>query len=223
MDDLVLPEPNNDVVLRLSDVTAFLIQGDRRAAERELQPLVGVTCKTQPIVKLPTRPSGPWPSGTGPLTRSPPKQTIATVYVRDQFTCCYCARRTIPTQILRLISAAFPDEFPFHPAWRHDIAPRAYWDISTSVDHIHAVALGGDIRDPRNLATVCARCQYQKSSRPLEALGWTLLEPADDAGWNGLVDEYPALWNAVGRPDARHHKPWMQAFSCALDPAAARD
>ena len=175
MNELVLPEPDNGVVLRLSKVPNLLVRGDRPAARLQLEPLIGVTCVTQPIVKSPACEQGAWPAGLGTLTRSPPTQTIATVYVRDRFTCRYCARRTLPTQTLRLISAAFPHEFPFHPNWRRDVAPRAYWDISTSVDHVRAVALGGDVKDPANLATACARCQYQKSSRPLEILGWSLI------------------------------------------------
>jgi 5-methylcytosine-specific restriction endonuclease McrA len=219
MDHVAIPEPENKVALRLAGVVAHLIQGDRAAAYQELEPLVGVTTATHPIVKLPTHELGDWPLGSGKLTRSPPQQVIATVYVRDGFACRYCSRFTIPTQILRLVSVAFPSEFPFHPNWRRDISPRPYWDISTSIDHIHAVATGGDIADPANLATACARCQYQKSSRPLEALGWALLTPARTGDWEGLVSDYPALWKATGRPDERHHASWIRAFTKAADEA----
>lgn len=222
MDELVRPEPDNEVVLRLSEVVALQVGGDRPGAALQLGPLIGVTCATHPILKLPARESAQWPAGTGALTRSPPAQTIAAVYERDQFTCRYCARWTIPTQILRLISAEFPEEFPFHPNWRRDVAPRAYWDISTSVDHVDAVALGGDVKDPQNLATACARCQYQKSSRPLEALGWRLTGPAPAGSWRRLVDSYADLWHATGRPDARHHQRWIRAFSRAIDGSAER-
>lgn len=216
MDDLELPEPDNSVALRLSTVVTFLVQDDQAAARTQLQPLIGVTCATHPIVKMPVREPGIWPAGSGVLTRSPARQTIAAVYDRDSFTCRYCQRLTIPTQILRLISAAFPQEFPFHPNWRHDITPRAYWDISTSIDHIHAVALGGEIQDPANLATACARCQYQKSSWPLEAIGWTLRPPAHPGSWDGLTNSYAALWEVTGRPNERHHASWIRAFSTSV-------
>ncbi|MGO9791733.1 MAG: HNH endonuclease [Solirubrobacteraceae bacterium] len=141
---------------------------------------------------------------------------IAAVFVRDSFTCRYCARWTIPNQILRLISAALPADFPFDPHWRRDITPRAYWDISTSIDHIQAVSTGGDFQDPANLATACARCQYQKSNRPLGALGWELAPPSKLGAWDGAVRAYEALWDATGRPDARHHRGWIRLFAAAL-------
>ena len=213
---LSIPEPENEIAIRLRNVVTCLTRGDRRAASDQLAPLVGVTCATHPIVKMAVRRRSDWPVGSGALTRSPPQPTIAIVYVRDSFTCRYCGRWTVPTQILRLISVAFPVEFPFHPNWRRDVAPRAYWDISTSVDHVHAVSTGGDFRDPANLATACARCQYQKSSLPLEALGWELRAPVKLGAWEGMVSEYPALWEATGRPDERHHKTWIRAFSTAL-------
>jgi hypothetical protein len=145
---LQIPDPENEVAIRLHDVVTCLVRADRRAASDQLEPLVGVTRVTHPIVKMPVRARGDWPVGSGTLTRSPPRRIIAMVYVRDSFTCRYCGRWTVPTQILRLISVAFPVEFPFHRNWQRDIAPRAYWDISTSLDHVHAVATGGDYRDP---------------------------------------------------------------------------
>jgi 5-methylcytosine-specific restriction endonuclease McrA len=216
MGALELPEPGNEVAIRLHDVVTCLARGDSRAAFDQLAPLVGVTCVTHPIVKMPVHSRGDWPVGSGALTQSPPQQTIAMVYVRDSFTCRYCGRWTVPTQILRLISVAFPVEFPFHPNWRRDVAPRPYWDISTSVDHVHAVSTGGNFQDPANLVTACARCQYHKSSLPLEALGWELSAWVEPGAWDGLMSEYPALWEATGRPDKRHHQGWIRAFSRAL-------
>lgn len=201
-----IPEPENDVAIRPRDVVTCLARGDRGAASAQIAPLAGVTCVTHTIVRMPVRGRGGWPVGSGALTRTPPQQSIAMVYVRDSFTCRYCGRWTVPTQILRLISVAFPVEFPFHPNWRRDVAPRPYWDISTSVDHVHAVATGGDAQEPANLATACARCPYQKSSLPLEVLGWELSGPRDPGAWDGLMSEYCALWEATGRPDARHHQ-----------------
>jgi 5-methylcytosine-specific restriction endonuclease McrA len=204
------------VAIRLRAVVLCLVRGDRAGASAQLVPLVGVTCVTEPISKMPVRGHGEWSIGSGALTRSPPQRTVAMVYLRDGFTCRYCGRWTIPNQVLRLISVAFPVEFPFHPNWRRDIAPRAYWDISTSVDHVHAVSTGGDFQDPANLATACARCQYQKSSLPLEALGWNLRAPVAPGAWDGLVSEYPALWEATGRPDERYHAGWIRAFSTVM-------
>lgn len=167
---------------------------------------------THPIVKVPVHGRDSWPVESGALTRSPPQQTIAMVYLRDSFTGRYCGRWTVPSQILRLISVAFP----FHPNWVRDVTPRAYWDISTSVDHVHAVSTGRDLQDPANLATACARCQYQKSSLPLKVLGWELRAPVKLGAGEGMMSQYPALWEATGQPDERHHKSWIRAFSTVL-------
>lgn len=53
------------------------------------------------------------------VTRSDPSETvIASVYIRDRFHCRYCGCRVIPTQVMRLLSAIFPEEFPNHPNWK---------------------------------------------------------------------------------------------------------
>jgi 5-methylcytosine-specific restriction endonuclease McrA len=131
----------------------------------------------------------------------PAPPVTAQVYARDGFTCRYCRRRTIPTQLLRLISTAFPVEFPFHPNWAMATTPRAYWDISTSLDHVQAVSTGGDWQALANLVTACARCQYQKSNLPLSALGWTIRD--SDRTWDGLISSYDALWNLAGHVQRR--------------------
>jgi hypothetical protein len=210
---LAFPSPDNNQAVHLGNVAQCLVRGDREQARRLLQSLVGVTRVTQPIELLPTLTRELWPSGLGPKTRNPSVAVIAAVYVRDGFTCLYCGRWTIPTQILRLISTAFPAAFPYHPNWRKDIAPRAYWDISTSIDHVDAVSTGGDWQAITNLATACARCQYQKSNLPLEALGWSIQH--DRQTWDGLTAHYEALWNELGKPDAREHSTWIRNLAKA--------
>jgi hypothetical protein len=213
MDAFEIPEPTNGVAVRLGLITGALIRGDRTEAANQLQPLVGITCRTDPIVPMPVLSRGGWPAGSGAKTHNPSPTVIGAIYKRDSFTCRYCGRWTIPTQILRLVSFAFPVEFPYHPNWRMDITPRAYWDISTSVDHVHAVSNGGDWKDPGNLATACARCQYQKSNRPLEALGWSMMPIASDPDWDGLTAGYPDLWRSLGRPDRAKHSEWIRALA----------
>jgi hypothetical protein len=210
---LVFPEPDNAVAEQLGRVVRALAAGERDRAEAELAGLVGVTARTHPIEPMPTLPRESWPKSTHGQTRNPSIAVIACVYVRDGFTCGYCGRRTIPTQVLRLVSHAFPEQFPYHNAWKMDITPRAYWDISTSLDHIHAVSMGGDYQSPANLVTACARCQYQKSNLPLEALGWSLR--TDVKHWSGLSDVYATLWERLGKPDSTEHSKWVRAFAAA--------
>lgn len=210
---VTIPPPDNAVARRLGQVVQALVDGDRQRAGAALKPLVGVTCRTHPIEPMPTLARESWPAGQGTRTRNPPITVVATVYVRDGFTCVYCGRWTIPTSILRLISTAFPARFPYHPNWPMASTPRAYWDISTSVDHVQAVSTGGDWQAAHNLATACARCQYQKSNLALSALGWTVRR--DNATWDGLTTTYEALWNSLERPDPGHHLAWIRAFSRA--------
>lgn len=211
--DLEIPEPDNTVAEQLGRVARALAQGEAGRAAAELAGLAGVTSRAHPIEPMPTLPREGWPKATHGQTRNPAVPVIARTYVQDRFTCVYCGRWTIPTQLLRLISHALPTEFPYHPNWKMDIAPRAYWDISTSLDHVRAVSMGGDYQDPTNLATACARCQYQKGNLPLETLGWSVRR--DLAGWSGLIDEYAPLWERLGRPDAREHSTWIRAFNAA--------
>jgi hypothetical protein len=210
---LDIPAPDNTVAEKLGRVVRALAEGETERAAEELADLAGITKLTHPTEEMPTLPREGWPKATHGKTRNPAAGVIARIYVRDRFTCVYCDRWTIPTQLLRLVSHAFPTEFPFHKNWKMDIAPRAYWDISTSVDHVRAVSMGGDYQDPTNLVTACARCQYQKSNLPMETLGWSIRGQLP--GWSGLVDEYARLWERLGRPDAREHTKWTRAFDAA--------
>ncbi|RKQ90875.1 HD domain-containing protein [Solirubrobacter pauli] len=212
---LVIPEPDNAVADQLARVVRALVAREPDQALAEISSLAGVTARTHPIERMPTLPRGQWPKSTHGQTRNPAIGVIARVYVRDGFTCGWCGRQTIPTQVLRLLSHAFPEQFPYHNAWKMDIAPRAYWDISTSLDHVRAVSMGGDYQAPTNLVTACARCQYQKSNLPVEALGWTLRSDGDR--WSGLVDQYAALWEQLGKPDTAEHSKWVRAFAAALN------
>jgi len=40
------------------------------------------------------------------------ESVIAGIYLRDHFHCRYCGCQVIPTQVMRLLSEVFPDEFP---------------------------------------------------------------------------------------------------------------
>jgi 5-methylcytosine-specific restriction endonuclease McrA len=212
---LEAPEPDNSVAVRLQGVVQALLRDERGRAAELLQPLAGVTLLTSPIVALPTRERLAWPAGKGTKTRAPPTRLTAAIYLRDRFTCRYCSRWTVPNLVLRLISHAFPEDFPYHPHWQMDTIPRVYWDISTSIDHVNAVSLGGAWDDPGNLVTVCARCQYQKKNLPLEVLGWQIRSPDPNAEWDGLIGEYVPLWRLLGQPDERSHRAWIRALESA--------
>ena len=112
---------------------------------------------------------------------------------------------------MALVSMRFPVEFPHHRNWRRDVTHRLFWDLSTSLDHVHAVSAGGAWDVPGNLATVCARCQYQKGNQTLEALGWRRREASQS--WDGAVTYYRALWERCGKPSGRAQ--WIAAYEAA--------
>lgn len=197
------PPPSDDVAERIRRTVGRLLDGEDDAAATELEPIAGLTIESHPIDPMPSWPRGRWLPGVGDFTRNPPTAVSARVYVRDHFTCCYCGRKTIPPGIMRLLSLPFPVAFPHHPNWKKSECHRAYWDISTSVDHIQAVARGGNWQDMENLATACSRCQYQKSNLRLDVLGWRVVPPAWGE-WDGLVDLYEPPLAAAG---ATHRQP----------------
>jgi 5-methylcytosine-specific restriction endonuclease McrA len=152
------------------------------------------------------------PRGVGLKTRDPGKKVKATVFVRDSFTCCYCDRRTIPPDILKLLSHRFGDDFGYQKSWKPP-THRAYWDISTSLDHVIAVSVGGDWKSVSNLATTCYRCQEQKSNR---ALNTVARRKRAKSTWDGLTKSYEQLWLAV-QPPGGDHRAWIAAFGEAWE------
>jgi hypothetical protein len=210
--DLAIPAPSNDDAERLTRVVDALLAGDEAAAEAELAPIAGLTHEQQPAEKLPTLPRSGWTAGTGALTRNPPLRTIAVIYARDSFTCVYCLRQTVVLGVLRLLSSQFPEALPFQANWKKSETHRAYWDISTSLDHVNAVSRGGAWEAVENLATACYRCQHQKSNHSLDVLGWERrFQPSD---WDGLTRRYRPLWTLLGEPRGSH-RDWIKSFEQA--------
>lgn len=137
----------------------------------------------------------------------------AAVFARDQFACCYCRRRTIPSVVLRCFSTIWPDEFPYHPHGKTDAAHVAYWTIMSSLEHVQAGSRGGDWTSEDNLACACWECNATKgNSAPTGRYG-ALAVPRTD--WDGLTGIYPELWELAGRPQPAVHQPWLRAW--ALD------
>jgi 5-methylcytosine-specific restriction endonuclease McrA len=137
--------------------------------------------------------------------------TRQAVWVRDAFICRYCGRKTIPPDFLRIVSFGFPLAFGWQSNWNPP-THRAYWDISTSLDHLVAVSAGGDWRLHENLVTACYRCQEQKNDRAVAAED---LPPQERSNWDGLTKSYNALYEAV--QPAGNHPAWIAAFRRAWE------
>jgi 5-methylcytosine-specific restriction endonuclease McrA len=206
------PQPN-DVVERIARIVDALMAGDNKTSQRELAPIARSSRVTTPLEVMPTRTLGPRPRGVGLKTRDPGKNVKAAVFVRDSFTCCYCDRLTIPLDILKLVSHRFGDDFGYQKNWKPP-THRAYWDISTSLDHVIPVSVGRDWNSVSNLATACYRCQEQQNNRALDTLGWGLKH--SKSKWDGLTKSYEELWVAV-QPPRGDHRAWIAAFRGAWD------
>src|SRR4051794_30559305 len=204
-----------DLAGDLARVVAALVRGDQERAEKELAPINGLTGKPSKTELLPTLPRSGRPATTHPTTRNPPNRVLARLYASDSYTCVYCGRRTVFPGILRLLTLRFPVAFPLHANWKLAETHRAYWDISTSVDHIHPVSRGGAWQATENLATACYRGQDQKSNRYLSELGWELRRP-ERSGWHGLTEHYRDLWTVLGQPPGNHWD-WIRCIEAVAD------
>ena len=157
-----------------------------------------------------------------PATRLPrvtiAKRVYLETFARDHFQCRYCGRYTIFLQVLSVLSDLFPSELPTHPNWKHDVCHPIYWTHSTTLEHVHAVARGGDPKDPRNLVTACYACQHAKRALSLDELGWSLLPPAT-TNWDGLLWHYPALCRAAGSSETPNNRLWLTEIARRSEPA----
>lgn len=85
---------------------------------------------------------------------SVPLATKRAIFERDQYRCRLCGLRTIDLDVLKALSRLFPDELPYHPAWKQGVTSPIYWTHSTSLEHVVPIARGG-ADDETNFATSC--------------------------------------------------------------------
>ena len=157
--------------------------------------------------------------GPGRATRKAVSQTTQLeVFRRDSFTCRYCSQRTLFLPTVRVLSEAFPECLPVDPGWKLDHTHPVYWTLIASADHV-VPAIRGGASSEDNLVTSCWRCNDIKRAWSLQELRWTLLEPPQESGWDGLSGAYPQLCtatkNAVDEPlsEVSYHRGWLRAFS----------
>jgi hypothetical protein len=143
-----------------------------------------------------------------------PFATSVSVFVRDGWTCRYCAAKTIAAPVLRVLSRLHPQDFPYHPNWKAGQVHPAYLLSSTTLDHVVPGTRGGDWRDLDNLVTSCWPCNSSKADFRLDEIGWRLL-PEMHSAWNGLTGHYEALWELAGKPDGAYHDRWRRALGQA--------
>src|SRR4051812_43073615 len=139
-----IPEPDNAIAMTLSEVVDSLVAGDEASAERALRPIWGWTTDANPVAEMPElEEAKTWPKGSGARTRPISKSVKAAVYAAASYTCVYCGRLTVHPNVLRLLHRRFPEALPFAPSghWAARLTHPAWWDISTTVDHVTAAAM----------------------------------------------------------------------------------
>lgn len=115
------------------------------------------------------------------------------VFETNNYTCCYCNRKTIDLEVLKVISRVIPDVFPYHKNWKFSETHILYWVYSTSLEHVIPLALGGK-NDSSNMRASCYLCNDAKSDIKLEDLGWELSPNIDNENhWRGLTEYLPLL------------------------------
>ena len=159
-----------------------------------------------------------YPFQPAPITprRYGPRESTA-VFVRDGFIDRYSGQPLIFPPVLRLISAALPSDFPFHPNWKTDVTHSAYWEVGATVDHLYPVTLGGD-DGPSNWVTTSMALNSAKMNWTLDELGWELHPPGDFSEWDGLLGwflEYAE--ENPGSMKGSNVKQWYRAARLAVD------
>jgi 5-methylcytosine-specific restriction endonuclease McrA len=182
----------DDYPKQLEQVVVSLLSEGRAAAAEQLAPIA-------------------YPRREIAARSDPPESIVAAIYKRDRFCCRYCGARVIPTQIMRLISEIFPEDFPYNRNWKGGQTHPAIASRSASLDHILAWSLGGN-NDPENLACACWICNRIKGDLTLDQLDWELQPISTDLEWDGLTRYYRPLWNIAGSPKSGGHPLWMRLF-----------
>jgi hypothetical protein len=121
------------------------------------------------------------------------------VFARDGFIDRYRGGELVYPPVLRVISAYFPEEFPYHKNGRMDLGHMAYWEVFPTIDHVVPVARGGEDAEG-NWVCCSMRTNQIKSNWTLDELGWSLSPPGEMAEWDGMMgwfidhlDRHPSL------------------------------
>ena len=132
-----------------------------------------------------------------PRRRSISGRGKAAVFEADSYICRICDRKTIALPVLRRVSAAMPDLFPFHPNWAFGAGHIVYLTHSASLEHVIPLARGG-ADESSNFVTTCYGCNDARGDRTLEEMVWSL-QPRRSASWRGLTEYLADLGPAPAR------------------------
>jgi hypothetical protein len=137
-------------------------------------------------------------------------------FVRDGFIDRYSGARLVFPPVLRVLSFALPECFPYHPNWKTDRTHPAYWQLSATLDHLVPVTRGGADEESNWVTTSMAR-NAAKMNWTLEELGWRLHPPGSLSAWDGMLGwflEYTAAHAEAVVDNAVRQ--WRRAGAAAL-------
>ena len=128
-----------------------------------------------------------YPLATRREARAPiSKLASVRVFLKDGFVDRYTGDRLVFPPVLRVISEALPEQFPYQKNWKFGVCHTAYWELSPTVDHVVPVARGG-AHDMTNWVSTSMLRNQVKSHWTLEELGWELVSPCRLEEWDGLL------------------------------------
>lgn len=141
-----------------------------------------------------------YPFASPQATRHNPGPLQSTrVFLRDGFIDRYGGERLVFPPVLRVLSLALDQDFPFHPNWKTSVTHPAFWEIGATVDHVMPRALAGGC-DDENLVTTSMARNSAKMNWTYQELGWRLHERGTLDQWDGLfgwfmsyTSEHPEL------------------------------
>ncbi len=110
-------------------------------------------------------------------------------FMRDGFIDRYTGQKLLNPGILKVLSAYFPDEFPFQPHWKMTETHIAYWELVPTIDHIYPIAKGGH-DDKNNWVTTSMKNNSIKSNYTIEEIHWTLYPQGNIKDWDGLSKSF---------------------------------
>jgi hypothetical protein len=138
------------------------------------------------------------------------------VFIRDGFIDRYTGDRLIFPPVLRAVSFALQEHFPYHPNWKTQVTHPAYWEVSATIDHLIPVTCGGADEASNWVTTSMAR-NSAKMNWTLAELGWQLHPPGDVREWDGMLQWF--VQYADMRPEIiadNGMRSWLQAGKLAL-------
>jgi len=118
-----------------------------------------------------------------------PKQTQATVFQRDKWTCRYCGDNVIFSPALKVLDSLSPEHGYYSRNGSSSEMSPMLLSKCACVDHINPVADGGT-NEINNLVCACWKCNTEKSNNNPDSWISRMINIEDvnaPIGWDGML------------------------------------